>query len=96
MLPPTYPGWLRAKALLARYSDCEHRLPFFCGLLLSGDLQGREALVGSPFWFLRFAVAIHRSSPPEQCQALAQDANKFVRAAAQARLAEPDWSFPWE
>lgn len=95
LLSPSYPGWLRAKALLARYSDCEHRVPFFCGLLLSDHLQGREALVGSPFWFLRFAVAIHRSSTPEQWQALASDANKFVRAAARARLAEPGWTFPW-
>jgi hypothetical protein len=47
----------------------------------------------SPWWQVRFGVAINPNAGPKPLHKLANDPNRYVRAAARARLSDPAWRF---
>jgi hypothetical protein len=65
---------------------------FLCLLYLE-DTAKIERSLKYPTWHSRFAIAINTNTPSTCLEILVQDANRFVRAVAQARLQDPNWHF---
>lgn len=87
------PLWLKGEAVMVGCMAKGHNLPWFCGLLVTQSETWLKSSAEATAWFVRFAVAIHPLTPTELLQALTDDVNRYVRAAAQARLANPGWTF---
>lgn len=92
------PLWLKGEAIREGGFSRVDGLAWFCGLLVTEKPTDLTAALSLPlgFWYLRFAVAIHPLASVELLQTLQNDVNRYVRAAARARLTEPSWEFRLE
>ncbi|MGC4047028.1 MAG: hypothetical protein QM758_24800 [Armatimonas sp.] len=88
------PRWLVAEGLMQEIQKRRAYLPWFCGLLALEDQKRLSKNVRSANWFTRFAIAIHPSTKPKTLEKLVDDANRYVRFSAKARLSDTAWVFP--
>lgn len=88
------PKWLIAEGMMQEIQKRRAYLPWFCGLLALDDQKRLTKNVRSANWFTRFAIAIHPSTKPKALEKLIDDANRYVRFAAKARLRDTTWVFP--
>lgn len=65
---------------------------FTCWLNFTAPSRLDQAARAST-WFIRFAIGLNSATPRELLTMLRQDANRYVRAAAQSRLDDPRWRF---
>lgn len=87
------PLWLRGEAMMASATNRSAYLVWFCGLLATETPKRLTDAARSEAWFTRFAAAIHPLTKQKSQERLANDGNRYVRAAAQSRLSDPSWRF---
>jgi hypothetical protein len=77
----------------ANYSSGNGIQTWFLCLLYLEDIVKIQKSLKYPTWYSRFAIALNTNTPLSCLETLSQDANRFVRAAAWARLQDPNWCF---
>jgi len=83
--------WL--KVMKEEFAKVNGLLNYFIITTLTEEAEEIIAALNYPYWCLRFAVVLNPAATTDQLTVLAGDANRYVRAAAQARLKDPNWRF---
>jgi hypothetical protein len=83
----------RRDAVRAYYRNNASLLTWFVLLLTETEDMRLDSAVQARWWQIRFAVAINPHAGQIRLDLLSSDANRYVRAAARARLADPNWRF---
>jgi hypothetical protein len=92
-LHPDTPLQVRRKAIRTYYRNHASLLTWFVLLLTETDSTRLSSAIKARWWQIRFAVAINPNVERDHLEILAKDANRYVRAAARARLADASWRF---
>jgi hypothetical protein len=88
------PQWLVAEGVMHDIWTRRAYLSWFCGLLVTNDEKRITSNVRSANWFTRLAIALRDNVKPKTLEKLTDDANRYVRFVARARLRDTDWVFP--
>jgi hypothetical protein len=90
---PETPASVRQNAVRAYYRNNASLLTWFVLLLTETEDMRLDSAVNARWWQIRFAVAINPHAGQMRLEMLSGDANRYVRAAAKARLMESGWRF---